>query len=230
MKLRPKKWNTFQHYKHRTPPWIRLHRCLLDDRKWSCLQIASKALAPMLWLLASESTDGIFDATPDELVFRLRVTHKEVKDGLKPLIESGFFEIVEADASNVLAECLHDAISEKSRVEESITETEEETEQRADAKPRPGKRVISDVEWLESTKALYPGMNVDVELRKMDAWISTRPGKQKTRRFIVNWLNRVEMPVGKTDSTPRKPDGSIDYYADAVSVFGEDSVVKVAAL
>jgi hypothetical protein len=96
--------------------------------------------------------------------------------------------------------------------------------------PKPAAHKLSDADWLESTKALYPGMNVDAELRKMDAWISTRPGKQKTRRFIVNWLNRVEMPVGKTDSTPRKADGSIDYYADAVSVFGEESVVRVAAL
>jgi hypothetical protein len=34
----------------------------------------------------------------------------------------------------------------------------------------------------------------------------------------------------KPDTTPRKADGSIDYYADAVSVFGEENVVRVGAL
>jgi hypothetical protein len=96
--------------------------------------------------------------------------------------------------------------------------------------PKPAVKKLTDEEWLEQTKAHYPGINVDAELRKMDAWLSTRHGKQKTRRFIVNWLNRVEVPLGKTDSTPRKADGSIDYYADAVAVFGEENVVRVASL
>ncbi len=96
--------------------------------------------------------------------------------------------------------------------------------------PKPaGKVKQTDEEWLKEIRQHYPGINVDAELRKMDAWISTRPGKQKTRRFIVNWLNRVEAPVN-TATTPRKADGSIDYYADAVAVFGEENVVRVGAL
>jgi hypothetical protein len=227
MKLRPKNWTKFQHYKHRTPPWIRLHRSLLDDRNWAKLNIASKALAPMLWLLASEATDGVFDASVDELVFRLRISTKEISEGLKPLIQSGFFEIAEGNASTLLAACLRDATTEKSRVEESRDRAEEETEQRPDDKRRAVSHKLSDAEWLAEIKQHYPGIMVDAELRKMEAWLSARPNKQKTRRFIVNWLNRVETPVS-TDSTPRKADGSIDYYADAVAVFGADSVVKVS--
>ena len=44
------------------------------------LPIASKAIAPMLWLLASESKDGVFDGSLDELVFRLHISEKEYKD------------------------------------------------------------------------------------------------------------------------------------------------------
>jgi hypothetical protein len=57
------------------------------------LPLASKAIAPLLWLLASESKDGQFDASYDELSFRLRITNKEVEEGLKevhvdpPLVE-----------------------------------------------------------------------------------------------------------------------------------------------
>ena len=55
MILRVKGWARFQHYKHRRPPWIRLYRELLDDVTWHRLPVASRALAPMLWLLASET-------------------------------------------------------------------------------------------------------------------------------------------------------------------------------
>lgn len=111
MKLVPKNWDKFQHYKDRNPPWIKLHRDLLIDKEFMRLPIASKALAPMLWLLASEDIDGIFNAEIDELEFRLRFTQKEIKDGLKPLIDNGFF----LDASTMLAPCLQDAIPETER-------------------------------------------------------------------------------------------------------------------
>jgi len=91
MLLQPKNWAHFQHYKDRCPPWIKLHRDLLNNRDFMRLPLASKALAPMLWLLASESKDGQFDGSLDELVFRLHITPKEYEDGLKPLLDKGFF-------------------------------------------------------------------------------------------------------------------------------------------
>jgi sarcosine oxidase delta subunit len=118
MKLIPKNWVKFQHYKDRCPPWIKLHRDLLNDRIFASLPIASKALAPLLWLLASESKDGTFDAAIEELAFRLHIASKDIEAGLKPLIDKGFF----LDASTMLAPCLQVAIPERE------TETERETE------------------------------------------------------------------------------------------------------
>jgi hypothetical protein len=86
------------------------------------LPIASKALAPMLWLLASESKDGVFDGSLDELVFRLHITKKEYQDGIKPLIDNDFFILV----SGVLAERKQSAIPETEG--EGETETEKETD------------------------------------------------------------------------------------------------------
>ena len=107
MILTPKNWKSFQHYKDRSPSWIKLHKALLDDYEFSCLPIASKALAPMLWLLASEYDDGRIDASLDKIAFRLRLTRGELADALSPLLEKGFF-----NASEPLAECKHDAIPE----------------------------------------------------------------------------------------------------------------------
>lgn len=123
MKLIPKNWANFQHYKHRSPPWIKLHRNLLDDMQFQRLPVASKALAPMLWLLASESSDGVIHRTSEEIAFRLRMTEKEVISAITPLIEIGFF----VDADNVLADCLHNATSEREKDKEKEKKKEIET-------------------------------------------------------------------------------------------------------
>jgi hypothetical protein len=117
--LIPKNWAVFQHYKDRLPPWIKLHREILNDRIYMSLPIASKAIAPMMWLLASESKDGSFDGSLDELMFRLHITEKDYKDGVKPLIDKGFFIV----ASMTQADSKHIAIPET----ETETETERET-------------------------------------------------------------------------------------------------------
>jgi len=106
MILKPKNWDKFQHYEDRCPPWIKLHRDIRNDRVFANLPTASKALAPLLWLLASESKDGTFDAAIDELAFRLHIAKKDIESGLKPLIDKGFF----LDASTMLAPCLQVAM------------------------------------------------------------------------------------------------------------------------
>lgn len=113
-----KNWSKFQHYKNRCPPWIKLQKELLDDYEFACLPIASKALAPLLWLLASESLEGDFEAHPTRLAFRLRWPVSDIIDGLIPLIKQGFI----VDASEALAECLQGATPE------TETETEAEAE------------------------------------------------------------------------------------------------------
>lgn len=123
MRLKPKNWAIFQHYKDRSPPWIKLHRDLLINRDFICLPIASKALAPLLWLLASESKDGTFDASFEELQFRLHISRKEYDEGIKPLIDKDFFSV----ASGVLAECKQLAIPER----EGETETKTKREKKA---------------------------------------------------------------------------------------------------
>ena len=128
-KIVPKNWRDFQHYKDRSPPWIRLHRKLLDNKDFHKLPVESRALAPMLWLLASESIDGIIDADLEELAFRLRSDERSIKKALDPLLLRGFFEVVQ-NASATLAECSHVA----------VPETETETEQSSEQKQRKRQR------------------------------------------------------------------------------------------
>lgn len=150
--IKPKGWNEFQHYKDRKPTWIKLHRDLLDNYDFHLLPVASKALAPCLWLLASEYDDG---EIPDDLsliAFRLRMSSSDVLEALTPLIDKGFFI-----ASNSLADCKQDACLETER--ETEIETEKERSPEGDSldgrpskpKAKSGKSGIQT--WLADCKA-----------------------------------------------------------------------------
>jgi hypothetical protein len=102
-RLQVKNWEQFQHYKDRAPPWIKLHKTLLDDREFHRLPDASRALAPCIWLLASESKDGSIAHDPETIAFRLRRSVKEIESAIRPLVSAGFL-VVLRDASLPLAE------------------------------------------------------------------------------------------------------------------------------
>ena len=184
MLLQPKNWAVFQHYKDRCPPWIKLHRDLLNDRAFMRLPIASKALAPMLWLLASESKDGVFDGSLDELVFRLHISELEYQQGLKPLIDNNFFTIV----TGVLAECKQVAIPE--------TETEGETETKKRQKALRGSRLANDWvlpnDWEYWANKERPDLNAaQVADQFKDFWCS-KAGKDAVKLdWLATWRNWV---------------------------------------
>jgi hypothetical protein len=57
MAARVKNWKKFQHFKDRSPPWIKLYRDLLDDPDWHELSGDEAKALVMIWLVASEN-DG----------------------------------------------------------------------------------------------------------------------------------------------------------------------------
>lgn len=65
-------------------------------------------------------------------------------------------------------------------------------------------KLLSTKDFLTSLKhnVSYKHIDVEHELGKMDAWLSTHPGRQKTQKFIVNWLNKIEKPIEATRRMP----------------------------
>jgi hypothetical protein len=115
--LRVKKWEEFQHYKDRNPPWIKLHRGILDDYEFSCLQDASKAHLMLIWVFASQNGGKI----PEDANFLQRKLGLAKPPDLEILINHGFL-IREQVASNALAESEQD--DSKLRLEKRREETE----------------------------------------------------------------------------------------------------------
>jgi hypothetical protein len=136
MKYRIKEWATYQHYRDRNPPWIKLHFELLTSRTWVSLDDASRVLAVASMLLASR-TDGVIDASEGGLAYLQRVAYLNSPPDLKPLIDSGFL-VPLADASTMLADARP----------ETETEAEKETEGEGEGDPRareaqPGRVVMN---------------------------------------------------------------------------------------
>lgn len=123
--LRIKNWAEFQHYKDRNPPWIKLHRALLDDYDFAALPDATKAHLVLMWLFASQNDGKI----PEDAKFLHRKLGLEKPPDLDALITQGFL-IQEQNASETLSERKHDASntlalarsreSEKRREEEIV--------------------------------------------------------------------------------------------------------------
>jgi len=99
-------WATFQHYKDRDPPWIKLHRSLLLKYEFQCLQDDSKLLLMLLWLLASQLNNKI----PADIKYLKENLHIK-KVSLQPLIDSGFITCYQDD-SNPIADCEQSAMLE----------------------------------------------------------------------------------------------------------------------
>jgi uncharacterized protein YdaU (DUF1376 family) len=77
------------------------------------------------------------------------------------------------------------------------------------AKKQPGVKSekVQPSDWLTTIKAnpAYKHLSIDHELAKMDAWLSTKPGRKKTKSFVVNWLNKIEAPLTSNGGTQRPP-------------------------
>lgn len=52
-------------------------------------------------------------------------------------------------------------------------------------------------EFVEYLKTTYDWVDVDIELKKIDAWLVSHPDRKKTRRFVEKWIARSEKPMPK---------------------------------
>ena len=129
-------WSSLQSYKDRRPPWIRLHRKLLDNYKFHSMSADSRAMLPMLWLIAAEHKDptaGIVEAEPDEIAFRLRLCNETVTKSLQEMHNAGF--VIYTSSTGSTDTTCYETVTKplRNRNETVTTETETETEAETEA-------------------------------------------------------------------------------------------------
>jgi len=80
-----KNWSTFQHYGKRNPPWIKLHRAIMDDYAFCSLPDVAKGHLILLWLYASQNNGSV----PHDVPFlerKLSISNLDIE----VLIAAGF--------------------------------------------------------------------------------------------------------------------------------------------
>jgi hypothetical protein len=130
--LRIREWDRLQHYKHRSPPWIKLHRDFMRSPAWVSGDDASRTLAVACMMLAAETDNRIpFDPT-----YIRRVAYLNQDPNFDQLIAVQFIEVI--DASNSLADCKRGAsdVHTNAMPEKSREETEKRESQSREEKPR----------------------------------------------------------------------------------------------
>ena len=125
-----KHWAEFQHYKRRSPPWIKLHRSLLSDYDFTRLRDVDKAHLLLIWIEASNHNGAV----PNDASWLRRRLGLHSDPNLKLLINQGWLT---PDASAMQAIRLHDANPESEDISEREGKPVDKSAQNATFKPKP---------------------------------------------------------------------------------------------
>jgi hypothetical protein len=132
--IQVKNFERFQHYKDRSPPWIKLYNDLLDDYEFAGLPDASKAHLLAIWLLASRYNNEI----PADAVWIARRINATDPINLDLLKAAGFLLEVQV-RSKALARRKQSACLETEGETEKEREKEEERKAEVRASAPAGK-------------------------------------------------------------------------------------------
>lgn len=178
--LMVKNWRDHQHYKKRSPPWIKLHRAVIEDYAFATLKDKTKAHLMLIWVLAA-GTEGRIPNDPKFIASKISAAEPVDLDAM---IEAGFLI---ADGEEALATsedvngAKHPAMADTGEIVERIP-------------------MIGGIEFevresfAKELERLYPNVDIPATLRQMRGWCIGNPQKLKTprgiRRFITTWCDK----------------------------------------
>jgi hypothetical protein len=146
-------------------------------------------------LLASETKEGLVDASMKNLTFRLRKTEAELRKSLTALIDSGFFEVLD-DCKQVLA-------SDTESCSEGETETEGETDKKR-AYGEHGKVNLTDQEHEKIND--YTGGRRDHYIDSLDRYLAQSTKRYKSHYAVLQNFYRRDVDSGKVKERPAVAD------------------------
>jgi len=181
--------------------FVKLEKRLLNDHRWYMMSENSQLIYIKLILLAAETYNKIpqNDSTLREAL-RSRLEIEIFKNCLSE-IELNFPKFKRNKHFRYFAEFENktnyrhqrDYLGKSQGVPRVGAEKEKEEDK--DKEKNKSASHKTDEEFLNELKTTYDWVDIQTELKKIDGWLSAHPGRQKTRRFIINWLNKVDKPI-----------------------------------
>ena len=179
-----KNWNDFQHFKDRSPIWIKVYRGLLNDIEWANLEPIDAKILVELWLLGSE-TDGYL---PDikTISFRLRKDIKVIEKSISHLNHW----IIQDDNKMISEGYQVDAIEKRREEKENIVKRREEK-----IKPKIifSEDLVLPEKWNTELSKKFPSLNIHTEFDLWKAYHLEKGSAVKAPRmsFGATWLNNA---------------------------------------
>ena len=107
--MRVRNWTKFQHYRDRRPPWIKLHREVLDDPQIGALSDRAYRVLTLCWLIASDDPKMAGNLPPvEDIAFKARMSVQSIDKALQELTH-----FIKQDASSTLATCSSETETEE---------------------------------------------------------------------------------------------------------------------
>ncbi len=126
---------------------------------------------------------------------------KKQKEGLsKPVNKSQTMSMTVNDSQSLSAMSAH-----------TDTDTEANTDKKEKKKKSAPKKINpSPDEWFPKLQeeSIYSHIDFTREFRKAEIWIADHPGRQMSKAFFVNWINKIEAPQ-KEEPLPM---GTFEYF------------------
>lgn len=194
--IKIRNWHEFQHFKDRCPPWIKLHRSILDQRDINMISDCAFRVLVSCWLLASEDK-GMNGEIPcaEDIAFRMRIDKSKV---IKALQEIKPF-LIQDDITAISPRYQDDA-------PETETETETKTETKTesvrcfdlfwDSYPRKTAKKAAQKAWdtAKSRPDIADILQAIETQKKSEQW---RKDNGKFIPYPATWLNQ-----GRWDDKP----------------------------
>lgn len=188
-----KNWSEFQHYKERNPPWIKLHFEILTSPDWVTLDDASRVLAVACMLVASRNEGKV----PSDPHYMKRVAYLNTLPKFKPLIDCGFLENPQADASIVLT-------TARPETETYSKETDKETERvvRVTRGTRLPENFELEQEWGDwAEEQGLSGSEVIKEGEKFKDYWTAKAGKMAIKtNWQATWRNWIRSTLERKNN------------------------------
>lgn len=191
--LHVKNWEQFQHYKDRNPPWIKLHRALLDDYEFSALPDSAKGQLILIWLFASQNEGKI----PQDAKFLERKLGLSSECDLDVLVCAGFLIPEQVDSgplasckrtdSSLQAPCKPSRARERTKATYTATETDTSFAKFWDRHPRKVARKDAERAWSK-----IPTDEIPAVMAGFERALASKQWERDGGQFIphpATWLN-----------------------------------------
>ena len=220
----------FQHYKDRTPPWIKLHNSILEDYEFTCLTDQGKYHLIAIWLLASRTNNRI----PYDSKWISRKIEASGKVDLEVLIDYEFLEItdnnqelqqMEQDASAEQADCYREERREEEREsrEEESTYSDKSLSASDKSKAIPYQKIVdlyhSMLPSLPACRKLTAKRKAQIRARWLSGDIDGMDGWESYFKAV----SRSDFLMGKTQPT----NGRKAFMADLEWITNESNFTKI---